>query len=325
MIHRDLKPSNVMVGDHGEVQVMDWGMARLAKGEVADAPDESTFLMVLEAVPEGETRASGEPAAPAPSAAGEATVTPGSGATPADPLATLTAAGAGLGTPAYMPPEQARGERDRIDARSDVFGLGAILCTILTGRAPFADAAPAVSFRRAAAGDLTAAFARLDAADADDALKTLCRRCLSADPADRPANGTVLGGAVRGYEDGVRARLERERTDRAAAEVRVAEEKKRRRVWAGLATVAVLLLFTAGAAAWGWQQRRLTDRLRAEAARTEIAGLLDQAAALRNEYRFDAAETLLAGASDRLPIIADGSASIAVRSAENNLRDRPGT
>jgi serine/threonine-protein kinase len=98
VIHRDLKPDNIMVGNFGEVQVMDWGLAR-ARG---------------------------------PHAQTDAPLTPASGGDEQ-----RTQAGQALGTPAFMAPEQARGEHEGLDERADVFGLGAILCTILTGKELF--------------------------------------------------------------------------------------------------------------------------------------------------------------------------------------------
>ena len=111
VIHRDLKPSNMMVGSFGEVQVMDWGLAKvLPRGGIADEaaaqPVRETVIMTVRS---GSAGSGGE-----------------------------SQAGSVLGTPAYMAPEQARGEIERIDERADVFGLGAILCEILTGRPPFA-------------------------------------------------------------------------------------------------------------------------------------------------------------------------------------------
>jgi len=96
VIHRDLKPENVMVGTFGEVLVMDWGVAKRL----------------------GEAPTARSPSPEAPLRAAE------------------TAHGTVLGTPAYMAPEQARGETERVDARADVYALGAILYFILTGRPP---------------------------------------------------------------------------------------------------------------------------------------------------------------------------------------------
>src|SRR5262249_32771970 len=112
VVHRDLKPSNVMVGTFGEVQVVDWGLAKvLAQGGAGE--DNS-------------------PTQPAPGATAIATPRSGSWAS-----GSHSEAGWVLGTPSYMAPEQARGQIDDLDERCDVSPRGAILCEILTGRPPF--------------------------------------------------------------------------------------------------------------------------------------------------------------------------------------------
>ena len=102
VFHRDLKPENIMIGDFGEVLVMDWGLAK-----------ESGFVS-LDAVPDG---AASLPAPETATASGSASL--------------RTMEGMVLGTPTYMSPEQARGETSAVDHRSDIYSLGAILHEIL--------------------------------------------------------------------------------------------------------------------------------------------------------------------------------------------------
>src|SRR5262249_20674960 len=144
VLHRDLKPSNVMVGSFGEVQVMDWGLAKvLTSGGLADD---------LPGEPEPErairtARTSREVDA--------------------------SVSGAVMGTPAYMPPEQARGEVDRLDERADVFALGGILCEILTGRPPYTGTSSVEIHGQAARADLAPALRALDASGAEPELIAL--------------------------------------------------------------------------------------------------------------------------------------------------------
>ena len=116
----------------------------------------------------------------------------------------FTQAGSVLGTPGYMCPEQALGEVDRLDARSDVFGLGAILCEVLTGKPPYAGRSLEEVRRRAANGDLADALARLQGCGAEQELVALTKRCLSAEAivdtrgrTDQGPSKTITLGALK--------------------------------------------------------------------------------------------------------------------------------
>jgi serine/threonine protein kinase len=103
-----------------------------------------------------------------------------------------------VGTPVYMSPEQARGAAT--DERSDVFGLGGILCAVLTGEPVFTAGVSVLdALQRSAAGDLTDAFARLDACGADAELIALAKQCLAPNPANRPASARAVAVAVTAY------------------------------------------------------------------------------------------------------------------------------
>jgi serine/threonine-protein kinase len=254
VIHRDLKPANVMVGAFGEVQVMDWGLAKLLPGAgsgdfraTQDAPETSTFFVPVQAGDEA------------------------------------TQAGTVLGTPAYMAPEQARGEISRVDERSDVFGLGAILCSILTGKPPYSGATTGEVMRQARQGDLSNAIARLDNCGADMEVISLGKACLAVNPEGRPRHAGEVALAITAYRAAVEERLRAAERDRAAAEARAekarvvaaAERRLRRRTW-GLALVLVLLVsMGAGGALW-WVRQRDHEVRAAEAALRESQLLRDQ-------------------------------------------------
>ena len=220
IVHRDLKPSNVMVGAFGEVQVMDWGLAKEMRGAECG----------------GRNDGRPKPLAPGLDSA-------------------LSLTGEAMGTPAYMPPEQARGEWDRVDARADVFALGGILCAVLTDHAPYTGKAGTDLLARAAAGDLGEAFARLDACDAAPGLVGLAKQCLATDPARRPADAVVVGGLLLAY--------------RTAADERAREADRARAVARSGDGVRLVRL-----AGLEWGRRRPTDVLLLAACTVLAAGLL---------------------------------------------------
>jgi serine/threonine-protein kinase len=112
-----------------------------------------------------------------------------------------------MGTPGYMAPEQARGEVHQIDARCDVFGLGAILCVILTGKSPYEGLTHPEAYRQAVEGDLDGAHARLSACSVDAELVRLARQCLAGEPRERPGDAGIVALALTNYRASVGERL----------------------------------------------------------------------------------------------------------------------
>src|SRR5205085_1606609 len=153
---------------------------------------------------------------------------------------TATEAGSLLGTPAYMPPEQANGDIANLDRRCDVFGLGAILCEILTGQPPYVGRTAEEVRRQAANGDLADARARLDGCGADAELLRLTVACLAPEASDRPKDAQAVAEALMSYLDGVQARLRQAELAEAEAKARAAEEVKRRRLTLALAATVLL-------------------------------------------------------------------------------------
>ncbi len=263
VIHRDLKPLNVMVGAFGEVQVMDWGLAKRLKKADSSA-----------------TEGASDTSAAAP---------------------TTTLAGAVVGTPSYMSPEQARGENETLDARADVFGLGAMLCEILTGRPAFVGQSAGEIVQCAAAGDLRDERERLENCGADSDLVHLARRCLAAAREDRPGDAGEVARAMTAYLHGVQERLHQAEIARATAEARAEEarakamvERRARRLLVGLAAALVAgLACTATLTVVALRQSEAAEIARADAetqrATAEVQRDLAHEQKKRAETNFDLA------------------------------------
>ncbi|MBA3455155.1 MAG: serine/threonine protein kinase [Deltaproteobacteria bacterium] len=181
VVHRDLKPANIILGDFGETYVLDWGVARVM------AEQERPSFGDIGTMSEGA------------------------------PAHNETAAGAILGTPGYIAPEQIRGDSD-LDGRADVYALGTILFEILTfyplhprGQAAIASALHGVDARPSRRAIDHVIAPELDA---------ICVRATSVERRDRYATARALGDAVQEYLDGDRdfvLRRELARTELATA------------------------------------------------------------------------------------------------------------
>jgi serine/threonine-protein kinase len=171
VVHLDIKPGNVMAGRFGEVHLMDWGLAQPGSSLCPLAPPESESS-------ESAVFRLSERIAP-------------------HELAASLPDGIIWGTPSYMAPEQARGQCT--DVRSDVFGLGGILCEILTGRPPYVGVSLVDLCYKATRADLGDAMKALTDCQADSMLVRLVQRCLSPDPAHRPPSAAAVAAEMTLY------------------------------------------------------------------------------------------------------------------------------
>jgi tetratricopeptide (TPR) repeat protein len=241
VVHRDLKPANVMIGAFGEVQVVDWGLA-----------------LVLT---QSQDRASDAVTAPAVIAPGRAP----------------SVAGAVSGTPAYMPPEQARGETPSIDARSDVFALGAMLAEILTGRPVHTrELDTRLQIDRTARGDFSLVQRRLHECGAESDLVALALACLAPAMADRPASAAVVAKSIGDHLAAVEDRSRR-------AQLRAVAARANARATLVIASLVVVMLSAASGAFLWWREsehRRGAEAVaQVDAAAAEVVRLAERARA----------------------------------------------
>jgi PAS domain S-box-containing protein len=171
VLHRDLKGQNVVLGDFGEVEVLDWGLAKLIDQPEGECHEPSLVLDSTTSAELGQTEQ-----------------------------------GQMLGTPSYMAPEQASGHLDQIDSRTDVYGLGAILYEILTGRPPFSNPDTSEVLRCVQEEDPAPPSALWP--DVPAALEAACLRAIAKLPEDRFASPSELAQEVRQWQDLQRQRAE---------------------------------------------------------------------------------------------------------------------
>jgi serine/threonine protein kinase len=188
IIHRDLKPENVMVGEFGEVQLMDWGLAK----EVGGVDHVATTVRL-------------------------------GGVEPADFGRTLE--GEVMGTPQYMSPEQAEGRVMELDVRSDIYSLGAVLYAVLTLRAPVDGGTVEEVLTKVKRGEITSMVspstqfrhmrlravvaARRMHGNVPDALQAVVRRAMHLRPAGRYQSVSELSADIEAYQGGFATRAER--------------------------------------------------------------------------------------------------------------------
>ena len=187
VIHRDLKPDNIMLGEFGEVTVMDWGLAKPIGG-----PGRSDI----------------------------------STARQHDGGRFSTQAGEVTGTPQYMPPEQASGRVEALGAHSDIYSLGAMLYEILTLEPPF-DGPSARTIRDAVMNTrVTPPSERAPERAIPHAIEQLCLHCLAKEPKQRPRTALAIAEQIDRYLEGEQDRARKEGERRKLHELgRVAAEQ----------------------------------------------------------------------------------------------------
>ena len=175
VLHRDIKPSNVMIGEFGETVVLDWGLAKV-KAQTEDP---------LEQQIRDTPRRFVDKPTPLPE----------------------TKEGQAMGTPEYMPPEQAQGVPEKIDERSDVYSLGVVLYELLTGTTPFRSDSASETMRRVVVEVVPPVLEKEPDAPAE--LVSICEKALRKDPGERYQSARELADEVKRFQTGALVRTYR--------------------------------------------------------------------------------------------------------------------
>ncbi|MCC6142787.1 MAG: protein kinase, partial [Candidatus Hydrogenedentes bacterium] len=207
VVHRDIKPGNVMVGDFGETVVLDWGLAKLKNREDVHAEElEETLRAALDVMGSDKVE---------------------------------TVHGHALGTPAYMPPEQARGDLEAVSERSDVYSLGAVLYELLTGQPPFTGESTREILHKVVTETVKPVHLLVPEAPQD--LAAIATRALQKLPEARYASAVELAEEVRRFLSGAAVRT----YSYSAREV-LARFVRRHKAVLSTAAAALILLLSIG-------------------------------------------------------------------------------
>jgi serine/threonine protein kinase len=193
VVHRDIKPANIMVGDFGEVYVMDWGLAKLLQGNEEPMGESEQFAASLNAANEPSNE-----------------VGPGGSSkvvTSRQPETELTMEGTIMGTPSYMPPEQARGQLRAIGPRSDIYSMGAILYEMLALEPPVdRNGGFYAVLQRVVLGEIAPPEKRFPARAKEgkipSELSAIAMKALAKDPARRYGSAEALRRDIELFQEG---------------------------------------------------------------------------------------------------------------------------
>lgn len=252
VIHRDIKPENIMIGEFGETVVLDWGLAKVKGEEDTTAGELREELNLLKVENIG-----------------------------------MTIKGKAIGTPAYMSPEQARGDIAAIDERSDIYSLGAVLYEILTGFPPFSGKDVQATLENVKSGIPVDITVYEPACPLD--LRAVVAKTLTKDPASRYQSALEVAKEVENFMSGGRI---------TAYEYSSLELAKRfvikNKPLSVLGTLFIILLFFASAAAFQAYYKSVKDERTAHL--NLSLGYLEYAGKLLEEGRYSDAEIFASAA-----------------------------
>ncbi len=161
VVHRDLKPDNIMIGEYGEIQIMDWGLAKVLNDSTVVKPSEVFTIRNNQSM--------------------------------------STMDGSIAGTPSYMSPEQARGELDKISPASDIFSLGLLLAEIVTLVRVFRCSESAITLKQVGrAGPIDASNLNKRISVPHELLAIIAK-CTMPKPEDRYSSAEELSDDIKAY------------------------------------------------------------------------------------------------------------------------------